>query len=385
MHSPTIIELSRSAVQNNIEFIRKSICKDTRMSCILKGNAYGHGFGKYVELLLENQIDHFSVFSSFEAYQILSQMKGKRSFDLMIIGDIPDEHLEWVITHQVEFYVFDFYRLERALKVAKSLNKKAYIHLEVETGMNRLGFEQADWTEAIEFLQRHKKYLVFKGLCTHYAGAESIANHTRIGMQIKKFQKAQNLCQTLGYPPQMVHSACSAAAIRFPKTRQDLVRIGIIQYGFWPSEETFIRYITQRKNEQNPLQKVLSWRSRVMSLKEVKRGEYVGYGMSYLTSENKKLAVVGVGYSNGFARGLSNSGRVIIRGVRTQVIGTVNMNAITVDVTHIPDVQVGDDVILIGQSGQAEVSVSSFANFSEQLNYEVLARLPLDIERVVVD
>ncbi len=383
MQNTSYLELSQSALNNNIQFIRKNITENRILSCVVKGNAYGHGIDKFVPMLLKAGVKHISVFSSFEAHQV-KLATGKKNVTIMIMGDISEEDFEWVIKSKIEFFVFDIYRLKRAIELAKKLKMKALVHLEVETGMHRLGLEKEELPIALELLKENKKYIQFKGICTHYAGAESVANHIRVKDQIKRFNRALTFFKKNNFEPDLVHAACSAASLRFPKTRGDLVRIGILQYGFWPSEETFITYCNKRNDYSNPLSPVISWKSRVMSLKRVKVGEFIGYGNSYMANENKKLAVIPLGYTNGFARSLSNSGRVIINDFRTQVVGTVNMNAITVDVTALDNIAIGDEVILIGKSDSAEVTVSSFANFTDQLNYEVLARLPKDIERRVV-
>jgi len=384
MQNTSYLELSQSALKNNINFIKKTLVEDRILSCVVKGNAYGHGIAEYVPMLLKCGVKHISVFSCFEAYQVFKAIEGKKNIKIMIMGDIQDDQMEWVINNKIEFFVFDLYRLNHALDVAKNLKKKAFVHIEVETGMNRLGLEREELPIVLEILKDNQRHLEFKGLCTHYAGSESISNHTRVKEQIKLFNKAVKFFQKSNFEPKLIHAACSAASLRFPKTRGDLIRVGILQYGYWPSEETFITYCNKINNYSNPLRPVISWKSRVMSLKRVRVGQFVGYGTSYMANDNKKLAIVPLGYTNGFARALSNSGRVIINDYRTQVVGTVNMNAITVDVTGLKEVSIGDEVILIGKSESAEVSVSSFANFTDQLNYEVLARLPKDLERIVI-
>src|SRR5690606_22004344 len=135
--------------------------------------------------------------------------------------------------------------------------------------------------------------------------------------------------------PEIKHTACSAAAMRYPKTRMDLARIGILQYGFFPSREVLVDYLTKNKRRTVPLERVLSWKSRVMDLKKVPAGEFIGYGTAYLTNVEMTIAIVPVGYSQGYRRSLSNKGRVIIRGQRVSVVGIINMNMLTIDVTNI--------------------------------------------------
>ena len=177
----------------------------------------------------------------------------------------------------------------------------------------------------------------------------------------------------------------SAAFLRFPKSQYDLVRVGILQYGFWPSVETYIATEGMHENATDPLQRLISWKSRIMNVKEVAKGEYIGYGTSYLATQTTKVAAVPVGYSHGFSRSLSNAGRALVRGTRVGVIGVVNMNVMMLDVSHIPSVEVGDEVVLIGEQGNQSISVSSFSEYSDQMNYELLTRLPQDIPRYITD
>lgn len=136
---------------------------------------------------------------------------------------------------------------------------------------------------------------------------------------------------------------------------------------------------------KDPLQMVISWKSRVMNLKEVKKVEFVGYGTTYLATQDTKVAAVPVGYSHGFSRSLSNAGRALVRGVRVGVIGVVNMNVMMLDVTHVDGIETGDEVVLIGNQGDQNISVSSFSEYSDQMNYQLLTRLPQDTPRYITE
>ena len=188
-----------------------------------------------------------------------------------------------------------------------------------------------------------------------------------------------------GLKPMYQHAACSAAVMNYPETIGNMVRVGIMQYGFWPNDETFIRFNGEKEKNSRILKRLIRWKSSVMSVKTVKKGDFVGYGTSYLTHREIKVAVVPVGYSHGYSRNLSNTGKVLIRGTEAPVIGIVNMNAITVDVTNIDGVEKGDEVVLIGTQKNKSISVVSFSEMSNQLNYEMLTRLAMDIPRIIVD
>ena len=164
----------------------------------------------------------------------------------------------------------------------------------------------------------------------------------------------------------------------------NLVRIGIMLYGFWSSIEVFIQYINNKPNKTDPLERILGWKSQIMSVKEVKSGEFVSYGISYLAQNTIKTALIPIGYSTGYSRSLSNKGLVLISGQRCNVIGVVNMNMIIADISNLPDAKVGDEVVMIGKQGDLEIKVSAFSDISDQLNYEVLAHLSESIKRIVI-
>lgn len=381
--STSHIELSREALKANLDFIRQEVKEGTRISTVVKGNAYGHGIELLVPEIEKSGIDHFSVFSSDEAFRVRSVVKP--TTDVMVMGMIQDTELEWAIRENVQFYVFDMERLDAAVVAAKSCGRKARVHIEVETGMNRTGFSESDLHKVADILRTNERHLTFEGLCTHYAGAESIANHVRVKAQIKVFDKRYNWFVANGLKPKVRHTACSAASLSYPETQMDLVRIGILTYGYWPSKETFIHYIGQTKEKKDTLRRIISWKSHVMTLKDVETGKFIGYGTTYLTDEPVKIAIVPVGYSHGFSRSLSNQGRVLIRGQRLSVIGIVNMNLLLVNVTTLPDVERGDEVVIIGNQGGNSITVASFSEMSDQLNYELLTRLPTRIPRKMTD
>lgn len=188
-----------------------------------------------------------------------------------------------------------------------------------------------------------------------------------------------------GLKAEIIHAACSAAALRYPNTRHDMVRLGIVQYGFFPNKEVLIEYLTKNALTRDPLQRLLSWKSKVMDVKHVGSGKFVGYGTSFMAETDMKIATVPVGYSDGFSRALSNQGRVLIGGKRLNVIGIVNMNMMMVDVSSLPEVHKGDEVVMIGRQGENEISVSSFSEFSHLVDYELLTRIPDNIPRYIVD
>lgn len=384
MTRTSYIELNEEACRHNIEFLRKQL-NGVKISSVIKGNAYGHGIAQFVQMANRAGMDHFSVFSSDEACEVHRHMTPKS--EIMIMGYIADEDLEWVVANDIGFFVFDIRRLEMAIEMAKKLQKMARVHIELETGFNRTGVGMDILEQVAGICIAHPDQIAVDGVCTHYAGAESITNHVRVVEQIAAYNRMLDMLIGWGIRPKYRHTACSAAAFLYPETRMDMCRIGIMQYGFWPSREALIHFISRNRldTRQDPLKRVITWKSVVMSTKEIHTGEFIGYGTSYLAEQETRIATVPVGYSHGYSRVLSNQGRVLIRGHRLGVIGVVNMNLMLVDITECPDIQPGDTVTLIGQAGDKQITVASFGELSNQLNYELLVRIPHNIPRYILE
>lgn len=382
MFEPTYIELDRSALEHNISVLKEWMGNEVVISSVVKGNAYGHGLDEFVPMVMDCGIDHFSVFSANEAYQLIN--KNGNGFTLMIMGMVEDDALAWAIQNGIEFFVFDLKRVVSAISFAKKIGQPAIVHLELETGMNRTGMHNKELKSVLQLISDNREHIVLKGVCTHFAGAESISNYHRVKRQREKFKRVSARIRSQHSSVECLHAACSAASLMYPTTRYDMVRIGILQYGFFPSKEVLISYLSKKKIKADPLRRVLSWKSTVMDINNVKAGEFIGYGTSYLTNIPTRVAIVPVGYANGFKRSLSNQGRVLINGKRLNVVGMVNMNMMAIDVTELDHVDKGDEVVFIGHQGDIEMSVASFGDYSHQVNYELLTRLPRDIPRQIV-
>jgi alanine racemase len=376
------IELSASAVAENQKFLRSLLRPGVELSVVVKGNAYGHGMAEFIPLAAQAGARHFSVYSDDEAI-IVSDLLDPEA-ELMIMGHIMPTNLPWIISKGIQFYVFDLARLRLAIQAAKELRRPARIHVELETGMNRTGFTADEFPQLLQEIEDAKEHLELEGLCTHYAGAESITNHVRVRKQFRLFRNLARDLRASGLHFARMHTACTAAAIRYPDTQMDLVRSGILNYGFWPTRELLIHYLENSGSSRDPLRRVISWKSHLMTVKEVRRGEYVGYGTSYLAYEPTRIGVIPLGYAQGYPRAMSNVGNVLVRGRRIPIIGMINMNAMTVCLDWVRDAEPGDEVVVIGSSGDSEASVASFAEPTNQVNYEILTRIPANIPRRVV-
>ena len=385
MFHTSYIEISKPALKSNLRFLKRLTGPDVRFCSVIKGNAYGHGIEHFVPLAEECGVDFFAVHSADEALRAL--MVRQRDSHIMIMGMIDDDQLNWAVEYDISFYVFEFDRLNAAIYAAKKQNKKALVHVELETGMNRIGFQWEDREKLANLLVRNRDHLHVMGINTHYAGAESVANYLRVQNQIANFNRYQSYLRKKGAKADMRHTACSAPLISYPHTKMDMVRIGIMQYGFWSSKETFMQYLTQngrKRMTDNPLRQIISWKSKIMSIKSVPAGQFIGYGTVYQTTDDTLIATVPVGYSHGFSRNLSNLGKVLVHGRRVPVIGMVNMNMMIADVSHCPGVKRGDEVVIIGSQRNNRITVSSFSDMTNNVNYETLVRLPREIPRFII-
>jgi alanine racemase len=381
------IEISRTAYRKNLSFLKSVVGDDCALASVVKGNAYGHGIEGMVPLAEEWGIRHFCVFSAEEARVVHATCRDPAL--ILVLGYLAPEEIEWAVEHGVSFACFDVDRVREARVAAERTSRRARLHLDLETGMNRTGLEADAFEEALALVAASPELLTLEGLCTHYAGAESEGNHVRIQHQISSFRRSLSDLKARKIEPRLRHTSGSAATFAYPEARMDMVRVGISQYGYWPSQETRLRFllepnVTEGRVSPDPLCRILRWTTRVMSIKTVAPGEFVGYGRSYLTTREQRIATIPVGYAQGFPRGLSNLGYVLVRGQRAPVVGVVNMNLTTIDVTEASGVEVGDEVVLIGRQGRNEISVGWFGDMTRSLNYEVLVRIPREVPRVIV-
>jgi len=383
----TKITLDSRALTKNLRFLRKTIGERALFSSVIKGNAYGHGIETFVPMAESCGVRHFSVFTADEALRaVRARTEDSR---VLIMGFIADDELEWAVENGVSFYVFEMGRLAAATEAAKRVGTRANVHLELETGMHRTGLEGTELEDALRLVSSNPELVQVEGVCTHLAGAESIGNHVRIVGQLKRFSDLCGQLKGRGIVPALRHVASSAALLAYPQAVFDMVRCGIAQYGLWPSTEVRMHHLLNHDSgggaaKRDPLKRVLTWKSCIMGLKDVEPGYFIGYGTSFQATRRHRIAAVPTGYFTGFPRDLSNKGHMLVRGRRASVVGRVNMSMSLIDVTHIPGVERGDEVVVIGTQGRSSISVASFSDMADVMNYEALVRLPSEIPREVV-
>jgi alanine racemase len=251
------------------------------------------------------------------------------------------------------------------------------VHLKLETGTNRQGLRETHIKDVISLLKKNN--IVIEGAYTHFADIEDTTDHAYAESQLCRFETVLRSVDV-----SLPHTACSAAAILFPETYFEMVRVGIALYGLWPSGETHVSAKMLGRNALE-LAPVMTWKTRVTEVNTVPSGEYVGYGRTFRTTRTTRIAVLPVGYADGFDRGLSNVGHVLIRGVRAPICGRICMNLSMVDVTDISGVTSGDEAVIIGRQGNERISAETMAKLLGTINYEVVTRAAPSAPRILVD
>lgn len=372
------IEISQSAFLHNLRKIKGLLKPSVKLLAVVKANAYGHGLTPTVKVLKKAGVDFWGVISLEEAF-LLKKLKLKEP--ILIMGYVPLSDLEEVVEEEFRVIVYNLETVERLSALANRWKKRVYLHLKLETGTYRQGVDKKNLPLFLELIKK-SSYLVLEGIATHFANIEDTTNHIYARFQLRNFLSLAHYVKKSGLHPTYQHTACSAAAILFPETHFNLVRIGISLYGLWPSKETYIACL-EKGGAFTQLKPVLSWKTKIVQIKDVPAGAYIGYGCTYKTTTRTKIAVLPVGYADGYDRRLSNRGYVLIKGSRCPLRGRVCMNMIMVDLTHLKEVRVEDEVILIGKEGEEEVSVDTLASLCQTINYEIVSRLSPFLPRLI--
>ncbi len=363
----------------NLALFRSLVDQKTSLALVVKANAYGHGVAQ-VAPQVRDHVDWLAVHSAEEARQL---RRLGLDCPLLIMGFVPPAEL-----HDLDQQIHVFVSTEQVAEWLGEYRQRTGIalpvHLKVETGTHRQGV-------AVDYLPALCRTvagcgLEVVGLATHFANIEDTLEHEFARGQLAKFGTAIDcVTRELGGRPAYVHAACSAATLLWRETDFDLVRVGISGYGHWPSRETKLAWILDHGHDGLQLQPVLTWRATIGQIQEVATGGTVGYGRSWTALRPSRIAVLPLGYSDGYPRALGNQARVLVGGSRAPVVGRVCMNITMVDVSDIPSAEVGDTCTLIGAEGGAVVTAEELAGLAGTINYELLARIAAHVPRVVTD
>jgi len=372
------LEVDAQALRHNLHVFRQILSGGTKLAAVVKANAYGHGLAE-VAPLAGASADWLAVHTAAEARRL--RELGLRN-PVLIMGFIARGEL-----HDLDADIHVFVSTEEVLRWLGEYRRSSGIllpiHLKIDTGTKRQGLDRSSIAEICRAAAGEGLSIV--GIATHFANIEDTLEHEFARRQLELFGDAiAILRRELGGEVPYVHAACSAASLLFRETDFNLARIGISMYGHWPSRETRLTWILDHGRDGVKLEPTLSWRTVIGQLQRASTGESVGYGRTWRALRPTLLAVLPVGYADGYARALGNRARVLMGGRPVPVVGRVCMNMMMVDVTDLPGVAVGDEVVLLGRQGDSVVTAEELAELSGTINYEFLARLSPAIPRFVV-
>ena len=365
----TYAEVNLDAIRHNIDEVHKNIKEGTKVMAIVKANAYGHGAVQVAKALYD-QVDAYGVAMIEEAIELRKAGIDKL---ILILGYTGEESYEDLVQYQISQTVYTWEMAEQLSETALKLGKKAKIHIKVDTGMSRIGYQVTE--EAADEMAQLSKlpHIIVEGIFTHFAKADE-ADKTHVHGQIAAYQKMLTMLEERGVEIPLKHCSNSAGIIDLPEVNMDAVRAGIILYGLLPSDEV--------QKERIDLEPVMTLKSKVIHIKTLEKGRTISYGGTYEVTHTERIATIPVGYGDGYPRSLSNKGWVLIHGQKAPICGRICMDQFMVDVTDIPKVRVGDEVTLIGTDGSETLSMNELGELSERFNYEFACDLGKRIPRV---
>ena len=365
---PAFLEIDLKNVAFNVKNIRKKLGEKIEFLAVVKADAYGHGAYQVSKVVLENGADLLGVAILEEGIELREM--GVKEPILILYPEFQGREQK-ILEYDLESTVTDF-NLARNLSLEAAKQKKtANVYIKVDTGMGRYGLAP---DEAYHFIKRVRdlENIKIKGVLSQLSSAEEKEDDFTLE-QISSFRKVLQELEHFNRGFLNKSIANSSAVLNLPESYFNQVRVGLLLYGVYPSPEV------SKSIEVKP---ALSFKSKITFLKELEKGTAVGYGRSYITSRKTKVATIPLGYADGFGRLLSNKAQVLIHCRRAPVIGRVCMDAFMVDVTDIPGVTVGDELVLIGKQGDQEISVDQFAEWNHSINYEALTRMGKRLPKV---
>ncbi|MDD5721321.1 MAG: alanine racemase [Candidatus Pacebacteria bacterium] len=369
-------ELSKRNLIHNIKQFKNLAKKGTQFSVAIKGNAYGHGQNEVAQIL-EPYVDYFQV-DSFEELRLLRKVSKKK---VLVLGYIQKLNLLEAVKLSCILTVFSIQQIKHISAMADILKIKQEIHLPVDAYLGREGFLLDELPKVFGEIKKCK-FIKLTGIYAHFANIEDTSNFTHAQKQIKEYQKALKLAEKFNFKNLQTHISATSGLLAYEtgKGIHPIIRLGIGVYGMWPSENLKLLY----KNKIN-LKPVFTWKTKIAQIKIMPSGRTIGYGLTYKTKKETKIAIIPQGYADGFDRGFSNNGVVLIKGTRCKILGRVSMNMFTVDVSHLKGVRMEDEVVLLGKQGKSEITAEEMAKRINTINYEMTTRISALLPRIIVN
>ena len=368
---PIWAEINLNNLIYNIDQIKKK-SSNSEIVGVVKANAYGHGAVEISKVLLNHGINRLAVANIVEAIEL---RENEIKAPIMLLGISEDYAIDALLEYDVEPTISTYEFAMNLNNKAKALNKTVNIHIAMDSGMGRIGFRKND--KGLEDIINISKLsnLKIESIFSHFSTADSKDKSYSL-RQLEIYNTFLDKLQEAGVYINKKNLSNSAAIIDLPESHYDYVRPGIIQYGYYPSDEV-------DKNHFD-IKHVLTWKTKIIHIKEVEENEYIGYGQTFKTSRKTVVATLPVGYADGYSRGLSNKGKVIINGQLAPIIGNVCMDQFMVDITEIENVHLGNEVILLGSDGNVKFDADDIAKLTNTISYEVLCLIGRRAPRIYI-
>lgn len=366
---PTFAEIDLSAIAYNIRSIKNKV-SPAQLMVATKADAYGHGAMQVAKTVLASGADWLGV-------AIVEEGIDLREFGIdapiLVFGGLFVEQVEFFLKYDLQATVYEWEHATALAELASHNNKIAKVHVKVDTGMGRAGVRH---TEAVDFLKKicTLNGLEIVGLYTHFATSDW-ANKDFVLLQLKRFKQVVEEVQAARIEIPLLHTANSGAILDLPETYFDMVRAGVSAYGYYPSSET---------SESIKLKQAMALKSRVLAVKDLAAGDFVSYNLTYKAKSATQIAILPLGYGDGYDRQLSNQAEVLIQGQRFPVVGTVCMDQIMVNLGQDSGIKVGDEVVLLGRQGADEITIYEYCSKLNTIPYEVTCGFAKRVPRVYI-
>lgn len=368
----TWIEIHTAHIAHNVGVFKNHIGPNTKLMGVVKSNAYGHDFIEFSKQLEKLNVDWLGVDSIVEATRLRTE---GITLSILVLGHTLPERVEEAVDNTITLTVSSM----DVLKLWAESSKKISVHIKVDTGLHRQGFGKEEIHEVVEFLSTHKEQFDVTGLFTHFAQAKDPNNRTYTNQQIAEFKEWIDAFKNAGFNP-LAHACASAGTLIYPEAYFDMVRVGAGLYGLWPSPE-----VKQALEAKLILKPVLEWKTLVVEIKKVPKGSGISYDLTETVQRDSVIAICPIGYWHGFPRKLSSIGNVLINGIQTKVLGRIAMDMIVIDVTDIPHLELYEEVVLIGKSGDKEITARQIAEQLDTTSYEIVTRLNSRIKKMYIN
>jgi alanine racemase len=364
------MEIDLGRLRRNLQIIRADLPHPVELLAVVKDDAYGHGAQEVARLAAEEGAWGYGLSTLEEA---MALRDAGVTTPLLLLGERQEAELPWCVAHDLTVCVNHSRTIEHLAKLAAKFNKCVPVHVKVHTGMSRYG---APWDEALPLLEQlaGEKSLRFEGLMTHFAQSDETDKSFAL-LQLSRFKEVMALLEERGVRVRLKHACNSGGFLDLPQAHFDMVRVGILLYGIFPS------MVCRRLPGLEP---VMSIKARIAALQRLRPGETVGYGMRYTASRPCRIAVLPIGYGDGFPR-VRNQGCALLHGRRAPILGGIAMDALMVDVTEIPEAQMWDEAVLMGRQGAEEITVHDLAKLKNSVSYDILTSWRLRLRRKPVN